>query len=482
MPDYPLHHGIPLVLLGLSLAWYQYHLAHTVPQPYMDEPFHVPQARRLCQTGSLLPYDPKLTTPPGLYLVSTAILLPLRLLLQPWVNNLSSWICNTTALRVTNAFLAVGLYLALVWHMRLQTSPSSPRPASLGSRVWIALAVTSFPTLYFFHGLYYTDTGSALCVLLAYSLARQKKTVASAALAGLAILFRQTNVVWVLLLALEALHSSLSSLQPSLVKLTHLDQPACKLSPSQVLHDLSSLAHTILLPPCSLLFRQILFILLPYMGVLVAFVAFLIWNNGIVLGDRSNHIAGIHLPQFLYYFTFLTLATAPTSLRPSSLVKHLRWALHSPIHYLLASLIISAAIYHSTLAHPFLLSDNRHFTFYLWRWVLARPLFRYALVPVYVFSIWHCFRSLAARATYLWCIGYFLCTAIILIPSPLIELRYFTIPYLLARIQLGYKRPGVLALLLELCMDFAVNLATIHFFLNHPFTWPDHHELQRFMW
>ncbi|RKP13507.1 alpha-2-glucosyltransferase Alg10 [Piptocephalis cylindrospora] len=484
MPSYPLHHGIPLVFLGLSLAWYEYRLAHTVPEPYMDEPFHVPQARLLCETGSLLPYDPKLTTPPGLYLVSTALLLPLRLLFQAWTD--VSWTCGTTALRVTNAILGLLLYLALVRHMGVHSAvDSSPartgtggRPSSpLGGRVWVALAITSFPTLYFFHGLYYTDTGSALCVLTAYTLAHQGKTISSAILAAFAILFRQTNVVWILLIALEALYTSLpTSSHPHLVKEAHLDQTANRTSPSQMLHGTGILIRTILFNPSSI------FPLLPYAAVIGAFGAFLIWNQGIVLGDKMNHVAGIHLPQLLYFSVFLTLATAPASLRPSSLTRHTRWILQAPLQYLLACLAVLAAIHHSTLAHPFLLSDNRHSTFYLWRWFLSRPVIRYSLTPLYVFCIWHCTRSLAARANYLWCLGYLTCTAIILIPSPLIELRYFTIPYVLARVQLGFKRPGLLALLVELALWFTVNLGTIHLFLERPFTWPGHEEAQRFMW
>ena len=50
-----------------------------------------------------------------------------------------------------------------------------------------------------------------------------------------------------------------------------------------------------------------------------------------------------------------------------------------------------------SLAHPFLLADNRHFTFYLWRRLLGHPNFgdyiRVALAPVYLL----CMGMLAAR-------------------------------------------------------------------------------------
>ena len=36
-----------------------------VPDPYMDEIFHVPQAQHYCR-GDFLTWDPMITTPPGL--------------------------------------------------------------------------------------------------------------------------------------------------------------------------------------------------------------------------------------------------------------------------------------------------------------------------------------------------------------------------------------------------------------------------------
>ena len=44
-----------------------------VPDPYMDEIFHVPQAQHYCR-GDFLTWDPMITTPPGLYYISLAYL------------------------------------------------------------------------------------------------------------------------------------------------------------------------------------------------------------------------------------------------------------------------------------------------------------------------------------------------------------------------------------------------------------------------
>ena len=46
-----------------------------VPQPYMDEIFHIPQAQHYC-AGNFTHWDNKITTLPGLYLFSVGMLEP----------------------------------------------------------------------------------------------------------------------------------------------------------------------------------------------------------------------------------------------------------------------------------------------------------------------------------------------------------------------------------------------------------------------
>lgn len=55
--------GLWLVIVA-GLCW-QAVVAVWVPEPYLDEIFHIPQARRYCQ-GRWLEWDDKITTPPGL--------------------------------------------------------------------------------------------------------------------------------------------------------------------------------------------------------------------------------------------------------------------------------------------------------------------------------------------------------------------------------------------------------------------------------
>lgn len=58
-----------------------------------------------------------------------------------------------------------------------------------------------FPLNYFFSFLYYTDPGSTMMVLAAYLANLHSQHKISAFLGLLAVLFRQTNIVWVFFLA-----------------------------------------------------------------------------------------------------------------------------------------------------------------------------------------------------------------------------------------------------------------------------------------
>lgn len=61
-----------------------------------------------------------------------------------------------------------------------------------------AFSISLFPLNYFFQFLYYTDSGSTLFVLVSYYLMLKKFYQGSAYVAALAILFRQTNVIWLI--------------------------------------------------------------------------------------------------------------------------------------------------------------------------------------------------------------------------------------------------------------------------------------------
>ena len=192
-----------------------------------DEVFHVGQAQAYLH-GQWHIWDPKLTTPPGLWVPSNASLV------ISWTNHVKSYLASwllwkpflasgfplevtgifteASALRSTN-FLGSSVLLLLVCSILLLDSNSHDGKceAKHGSNVqcrrcpiwssWELIHTTVnvylFPPLFFFYGLYYTDVLSVVSVLYAYRcyLAKQKTGVLFAGL--LSLMFRQTNIFWV---------------------------------------------------------------------------------------------------------------------------------------------------------------------------------------------------------------------------------------------------------------------------------------------
>ena len=279
--------------------------------------------------------------------------------------------------------------------------------------------------------------------------------------------------------------------------------------------------------------------LTPYLTLLTAFTALVIWNGGVVLGDKDNHVATIHLPQMLYiwpYFAFFSwpllypyLLTLPMGLLAkvpniapleSMLIFKRRGLL--PRLWLAAVLAAVACIvvHFNTIVHQFTLADNRHYTFYVFR-LLTRPWWvKYAVTPVYVCCGWACIQALGAQpvedfaaaantpktaprpqpipdgnspATTTFVLIWLATSAMQLITAPLVEPRYFILPWIFWRMHLPLQqaRSGKESrmprqdhrLWLETAWFLLINAVTGYIFLQWEFSWP--HEpgkVQRFMW
>lgn len=189
--------AIPFVLL--SVAFWLSKVNSVVPEPYLDEVFHVPQAQAYW-AHRWSHWDPKITTPPGLY-VWSYVICAVALLLCGSPREL-----DAAALRTTNA---VATSLLLPW--RLQTlldtlrGERNQRPIA----AWLShqvLNICLFPPLFFFSGLYYTDVVAVLAVVEAYNwdLKRSResgsatwKTSVFVIVGLVALVCRQTNIFWV---------------------------------------------------------------------------------------------------------------------------------------------------------------------------------------------------------------------------------------------------------------------------------------------
>ncbi|KXJ88317.1 DIE2/ALG10 family-domain-containing protein [Microdochium bolleyi] len=603
-----------LIPFIFGTAWLRL-VTKSVPEPYLDEVFHIPQAQVYCE-GRYRDWDDKITTPPGLYLLSI------------WL--IQGTACTAESLRMVNvgivSCIAIVSAICFSLQRRRQTIAHSL------NTFWAGTNIALFPVIFFFSGLYYTDGASTLVVLLAYWAhlvrAQQAKPSIVSDLAtivvGLAsLLMRQTNIFWVVVFmggletvnAVKNLRPEKASRPKSNALVDQAEFHAWRYSVGDI-HDPSLDVATpivdvalcavslIIAGTCNIL--PILQRIWPHLTVLAAFVGFVVWNGGVVLGDKSNHVATLHLAQMLYIWPLLVFFSAPLFILPVvQLIRHAWTTLAQtkqanekskpPVAPPRGTLITSLATSHlvqaavvltafvavaaaivrfSTIIHPFTLADNRHYMFYVFRYSILRAWWvRFALVPVYVVCAWLCWVALqgrwlgaadAAEGRRWECSPWdhggevsaandkhgtaasaqpartdganmavqadssapststvlilLVATTLSLMTAPLVEPRYFILPWLFWRLlvpawplpttgtgssnaatdgRVSKLRPAASSawwhvdaqIVLETLWFAAINVATMYIFLTRPFYWrapdgslADGGRVQRFMW
>ena len=292
-------------------------------------------------------------------------------------------------------------------------------------------------------------------------------------------------------------------------------------------------------------------------------------------GDKSNHIATIHLTQMLYIWPLFAFFSAPllipsvlpiveaplrllvrrdtahnvtTTSNDGILIQVVKRGYYIP--YILGTILASLAIVrYNTIIHPFTLADNRHYMFYVFRYTILRsPALRYSLVAAYTVTRWLVWHTLAGhtstrvarsaasaaqvpdKSTKITstvpgfgrdsnsmstssqstptstALFWLLATTLSLITAPLVEPRYFILPWVFWRLLvpawtpaaggrggsvagLGWVQQIDPRLVLETVWFLAINVGTMYMFLFRPFYWRsadgevlDGGNVQRFMW
>ena len=455
----------------------------SVPEPYMDEPFHVKQTQEYC-AGNWSVWDEKITTFPGLYLLGAGVAAVVRGLaaigaLPP---SAAAGACSFHVLRALN--LIPAFFTPWLIHSLLGALHPKTRASDLKAN---AALISLLPTHFFFHFLYYTDSYSTMAVLLLLLIAPRGDPKASTSelrhlafllACALAVGLRQTNAVWVAFaVASNALRmcytAGVLSPQPPFVPPTDLLAAIAELFTynARTLLPMLCVAHFI---------GPIL--------ILIAFAAFVYYNGGVVVGDKSNHEPVFHLAQLLY---LTAVAAAPitiaTALNPFASVKAIRtgfktWRAHPFAIMLVTGVILYAAT--TVRSHPFLLSDNRHVTFYVWRHILSKQM-QGLDVPIVLVPFFLCLGGLIYPSLHqaqgpLIAFGLLLCSALVLVPSPLIEPRYYNLPAMLIWLHAPPLK-GAKKWLAPLFTFLFVNGAMIFLFLFRPYPWVDG-TTARLMW
>lgn len=134
--------------------------------------------------------------------------------------------------------------------------------------------------------------------------------------------------------------------------------------------------------------------------VIVVFFGYLkVFNDGhFVFGDRENHQMHIHPVQILYLSLFM-LINLPLNIDDYvSTFKQIFQKMFYSRHFLAAYLFLLAIsiilVDKFTLVHEFTLADNRHFLFYIYRFVHKFWMLKWIACLVYPFCILFLFRAM----------------------------------------------------------------------------------------
>lgn len=275
-------------------------------------------------------------------------------------------------------------------------------------RRWIVL---SQPLVAFYGSLYYTDVAAlSFCVLHSRLLLMKNQTTVTRVLSfivGLmALLTRQTSIVWIgfsfLLVVFNLKMNILKAKWQFMITLLH--------------------------------------------GAL--FALFLVINKGIAIGDKQHHQACLHFPQLFYCMIVIVLLNWP-SINIIQLFKRF-W---KP-HYALLVAPIVLLFHYNTIEHPYLFNDDRHLVNILWRFVLQYEECRLAVAGILALpAAFIVYSSVMEKRGHLAAAAFLLAFGAVVVPSPLIEPRYYMMPAVMHSLLIKGKRDKRLQLAWNLVLS-----------------------------
>lgn len=216
-----------------------------------------------------------------------------------------------------------------------------------------------------------------------------------------------------------------------------------------------------------------------YLITIFAFVVFVYYNGSVVVGDKTAHVATIHIPQIFYFSLFVSIFMWPYFLPkiPDFLRTVFRWKFTVTLIFAIFSIIV----YYNTMVHPYLLADNRHYTFYIWQRLYGRYfLAKYAMIFLYLFAIYCIWSIIYKPQDISQALAYFPSVLLVLIPQGMIEVRYFFIPYVLLR--LNVKDVSLKQLICEFLSFLLVNYLSLNVFFTKNIFWVNYTQPQKLIW
>jgi len=433
---------VVFVVTAVAHCTYSLLLSAAEPEPYMDEMMHVPLGQRACNLElSRNTYDSRVTTPPALYVVTA-----------PLARALGK--CSPTRLRAANALLSSFSAFPIFSGCRSFTV-NCPQKCAL-----LALAGSFNPVLLQCSAMYYTDGLASLLVLSAHSLAaylaRHRAFLPAAltpcALYAVATLTRQSVAPFSAFTAVSAALASESTSS----KQRPLTRRTLTLLPKLVFFGLT-------IPSGSL--------------AVLLYIAY-ITGGSFALGDKSAHSLSLHFAQLAYAGSFACLSLAPLHfVRFSSRLSDFLTSAHQSMRLMSLQVVFALCVRFGTVEHPYLLADNRHYTFYIFRRVLKR-------LGIFGSSLHALFAELLLESLSLNTLGHIaliVSTAASVVPLPLFEPRYLLLPALLAIMHTDVPQNGTGALMSSVLINAWTCALQLYTFANYTFMAPNG-STGRFVW
>ncbi|KAK6455656.1 glucosyltransferase [Scheffersomyces xylosifermentans] len=429
-------------------------VAKKVKSPFIDEIFHLRQCQKYCQY-KFHEWDNKITTPPGLYLLGFLYTNVLTLITG------SKSICeNIDVLRSLNILGGLVVFpIALRIFKR-----SNP------NQFW-SINVISQPLLFTYYFLFYTDIWSTVLIVSSLALVVNKplndySSYLSGFLAFASIWFRQTNIIWTAFILAVLVDRRIIKKRGE--------------NPNVISQTISFIIQ----------FFKDWYKTIPFLVNFVLFAIFLKINGGITFGDKENHEIQLHVVQVFYCFVFIVAFTWPVWFSLSTITNYVKFVIVANyglnlVLNALAIFVIKLIIDKFTVVHPFLLADNRHYTFYIFKRLISHRYSQFVAVPLYHFSTYAVLSTLGATVrlsmTFVTIACYLVAICLTIIPSPLFEPRYYIVPLIIFRLFI--KPVSQRRHIFEFLWLNLINVATVTVFFNYEFYWiSEPGVIQRIIW
>jgi alpha-1,2-glucosyltransferase len=407
---------------------------------YMDEKFHLNQTISY-YNNNYYSWDNKLTTFPGTFFIGSLFFKIFHFLHIP--------ITEKNSIKIARLLIVIISILSFII-LSLFKKKNSIEP---DLKYKFQLIISLFPINFFFNFLYYTDALSIFSLILFFylNLYFQKNYFLRFLSGILCILIRQNNIIWVNFFSLKDVINLIGNIFNNYVSLKNIFNSIF----STILENIDILIIDIL------------------------FISFLIKNNfSVVLGDKSHHEMVFHLAQINHILIFSLIFFPMLNYKTLRNVNKILTTKKKTARFLLIFFIITFAVFQFnkfSYIHDFILSDNRHYIFYYFKKIYLKDNIRYALLVYVSFTYSIIINDNLNLLKDNRIISLIICAFLSLVPSKLVELRYFTPVYIIFNILINYNKENFGDLhqyifnWFNIIVQFVINCITIYIFLFKQF-------------